>query len=237
MPVFYLSENRLSFPPPFLADETGLLAIGGDLSTQRLIKAYSSGVFPWYNEDEPILWWSPDPRLVLFPRELHVSKSLAKVIRKNIYEITVDLAFKEVINKCRYVHTETKSGTWLVDDMVNAYICLHEQGYAHSVEAWKGGDLVGGLYGVALGSCFFGESMFSTADNASKAAFAVFVKWLDDNGFDMIDCQVTTKYLSSFGAKEIKRLDFLTLLSESLKKPGSPGNWSDMFKRSNRRSD
>lgn len=229
MPVFYLTENRLTFPPPFLADETGLLAIGGDLSVPRLLKAYSAGIFPWYNEDEPILWWSPDPRLVLFPEELHVSRSLAKVMKKNIYDITVDLAFREVIEKCRSVHTETKSGTWLVDEMIEAYITLHDQGYAHSVETWKDGELVGGLYGVALGSCFFGESMFSEADNASKVAFAVFVKWLREKEFDMVDCQVTTRYLTTFGAREIKRLDFLTRLSDSVSRPGITGSWDRLF--------
>jgi len=234
MPVFYLSENTHIFPPPFLADDTGLLAIGGDLSVPRLIKAYSAGIFPWYNEDEPILWWSPDPRLVLFPGELHISRSLAKIIRKNDYEISVDKAFKDVITKCREVHTETKSGTWLVDEMVNAYMLLHERGYAHSVEAWKDGELVGGLYGVSIGKCFFGESMFSTSDNSSKVAFAVFTKWLVKMGFEMIDCQVATKYLSSFGAREIARKEFLALLAKSIAKPGIFGSWTSLFDEENK---
>ncbi len=229
MPVFYLSENKLTFPPAFFADDTGLLAIGGDLSVPRLLKAYSSGIFPWYNDDEPILWWSPDPRLVLFPEELHVSRSLAKVIRKNLYDITVDMAFRDVITNCRMVHAETKSGTWLVDEMVDAYLRLHEQGYAHSVEAWKDGSLAGGLYGVALGKCFFGESMFSVAENSSKVAFAVFTKWLLENGFDIIDCQVATRHLSSFGAREIKRTEFLERLSEAIAKPGIEGSWANLF--------
>jgi len=233
MPVFYLSENKLAFPPPFLADQTGLLAVGGDLSVPRLIKAYSEGIFPWYNEDEPILWWSPDPRLVLFPENLHISKSLAKVIKKNVYEISVDRAFKDVITKCREVHTETKQGTWLVDEMVDAYVLLHEKGYAHSVEAWKEGLLVGGLYGVAIGKCFYGESLFSTADNSSKVAFAVFTKWLCKMGFDMIDCQVATKYLSSFGAKEIARKTFLGFLAKSIVKSGMPGSWTSIFEKGN----
>ncbi len=229
MPVFYLSENKLTFPPPFLADKTGLLAVGGDLSMQRLIKAYSEGIFPWYNEDEPILWWSPDPRLVLFPEELHIGRSLAKVIAKNIYDITVDRSFEEVITKCRDVHTETKSGTWLVDEMLDAYMLLHESGYAHSVEAWKDGDLVGGLYGVCLGKCFFGESMFSTSDNSSKVAFAVFTKWLAKIGFEMIDCQVATRYLSSFGAREIPRKEFLGILDKIIVKPQIIGSWTSIF--------
>jgi leucyl/phenylalanyl-tRNA--protein transferase len=229
MTVFYLSENKLAFPPAFLADDTGLLAVGGDLSIPRLLKAYSSGIFPWYNEDEPILWWSPDPRLVLFPGELHVSRSLAKVIRKNIYEITVDMAFRDVITGCRTVHTETKSGTWLVDEMLEAYISLHEHGYAHSVEAWRDGVLSGGLYGVALGKCFFGESMFSVSDNASKVAFSLFTEWLMKNGFEMIDCQVATRYLSSFGAREISRKEFLERLAAAIEKPGIMGSWSDRF--------
>jgi len=229
MPVFYLSENKLTFPPPFLADKTGLLAVGGDLSMQRLIKAYSEGIFPWYNKDEPILWWSPDPRLVLFPEELHIGRSLAKVIAKNIYDITVDRSFEEVITKCRDVHTETKSGTWLVDEMLDAYMLLHESGYAHSVEAWKDGDLVGGLYGVCLGKCFFGESMFSTSDNSSKVAFAVFTKWLAKIGFEMIDCQVATRYLSSFGAREIPRKEFLGILDKIIVKPQIIGSWTSIF--------
>ncbi|WP_027360130.1 leucyl/phenylalanyl-tRNA--protein transferase [Desulforegula conservatrix] len=229
MPVFYLSENKQTFPPPFLADQTGLLAVGGDLSVQRLITAYSSGIFPWYNEDEPILWWSPDPRLVLFPDEIHISRSLAKAIRKNVYEISVDKAFKDVITKCRDVHTETKSGTWLVDEMLAAYVLLHELGYAHSVEAWKGEELVGGLYGVSIGKCFFGESMFSTSDNSSKVAFAVFTKWLAKMDFEIIDCQVATKYLSSFGAREIPRKEFLGLLEKTVVKPGIIGRWTSLF--------
>ena len=229
MPVFYLSENKQTFPPPFLADQTGLLAVGGDLSVQRLITAYSAGIFPWYNDDEPILWWSPDPRLVLFPDEIHISRSLAKAIRKNVYEISVDKAFRDVITKCRDVHTETKSGTWLVDEMLDAYVLLHELGYAHSVEAWKDEELVGGLYGVSIGKCFFGESMFSTVDNSSKVAFAVFTKWLATMGFEMIDCQVATKYLSSFGAREISRKEFLGLLSKTVVKPGIIGRWTSLF--------
>lgn len=229
MPVFYLSENRLTFPPPFLADDTGLLAVGGDLSIPRLLKAYSSGVFPWYNEDEPILWWSPDPRLVLFPNELHISRSLAKVIKKGTYRITLDRAFKEVIENCKNVHTKTKEGTWIVDEMVEAYIKLHEEGYAHSVEAWDNDRLVGGLYGVSIGRCFFGESMFSIADNASKMAFAVFTKWLTSMGFDLIDCQVATKYLASFGAKEVSRKKFLEILAVSVSKPGLIGSWESYF--------
>jgi len=226
MPVFLLSE-RHRFPNPRLATNEGLLAIGGDLSLDRLLLAYHNGIFPWFSEGEPILWWSPDPRLVLFPDEFKPSKSLRKIIRRQIFDITLDQAFPEVIRECAQVRIEHQEGTWIVSDMIDAYCQLHESGFAHSVEAWQAGKLVGGLYGVSLGRCFFGESMFSRVSNASKVAFAGLVDYLKTHAFDLIDCQVTTQHLISLGAKEIPRQRFLDLLSLALQKPTLQGSWQD----------
>ena len=217
MPVFYLSE-KIQFPPPHLADKSGLLAIGGDLSLNRMLAAYSKGIFPWYMEGEPILWWSPDPRLVLDPRDLRVSKSLLKIIKKKIFQVTLDLAFEQVILGCARLGTKNRDKTWLVKDMREAYIDLHKAGYAHSVEAWQNNELVGGLYGVALGGCFFGESMFTRISNASKVAFVYLVEVLQSLNFDIIDCQVTTGHLKRFGAREIPRSVFLKALEAALTK-------------------
>ncbi|MDX9787765.1 MAG: leucyl/phenylalanyl-tRNA--protein transferase [Desulfobacterales bacterium] len=227
MPVFLLS-NTIAFPPPHLADKSGLLAVGGDLSRERLIKAYRSGIFPWYSGGEPILWWSPDPRLVLFPHALHVSKRLERILRKGEFQISFDRAFPEVIRACAESRAQKNEGTWLVPEMIEAYETLHEFGQAHSVEAWRNGQLVGGLYGVSLGRCFFGESMFTKVANASKAAFVTLVRQLTALNFDMIDCQVTTAHLVNFGATEISRKKFLILLDASLKKPTIPGRWSGL---------
>lgn len=226
MPVFLLSE-RHRFPNPRLATNEGLLAIGGDLSPDRLLLAYHNGIFPWFSEGEPILWWSPDPRLVLFPDEFKPSKSLRKIIRRQIFDITLDQAFPEVIRECAQVRIEHQEGTWIVSDMIDAYCQLHESGFAHSVEAWQAGKLVGGLYGVSLGRCFFGESMFSRVSNASKVAFAGLVDYLKAHAFDLIDCQVTTQHLISLGATEIPRQRFLDLLSLALQKPTLQGSWQD----------
>lgn len=224
MPV-YLLDKRLVFPPPERAREDGLLAVGGDLSLERLLLAYKMGIFPWFSRHDPILWWSPDPRLVLFPGDLRVSRSLKKTIRKNIFDITADTAFYDVIRLCADVRLEHGDDTWIVDEMIDAYSALHEAGFAHSFEAWREGELVGGLYGVSIGGAFFGESMFSTVSNASKAAFVKFVEHLEQNGFDIIDCQVSTRHLLSLGAAEIPRRTFLTLLRNALKKPSRKGRW------------
>lgn len=208
MPVFTLSK-RLSFPPPHLAIKEGLLAVGGDLSVERLLLAYRSGIFPWYSQGEPILWWSPDPRLVLYPNELRISKSLGKVIKRNIFQITFDQAFDAVIEACAGVKRSYGEGTWITDEMKAAYCELHRQGHAHSVEAWQDGQLVGGLYGVSIGRAFFGESMFSRVSNASKVAFAAFVENLQHLNFKLIDCQVKTDHLIRFGAREVPRKLFL----------------------------
>ena len=224
MPIFLLS-NQLVFPPVHLAHNSGLLAIGGDLSAKRLLLAYKLGIFPWFSDEEPIMWWSPDPRLVLYPGELKVSKSLKKIIKKDIIHVTMDSAFNRVIASCAQVRLQKNEGTWVGKNMITAYCKLHDLGYAHSVEAWSEGELVGGLYGVSLGKCFFGESMFTRKNNASKVAFVKFVEYLKALSFDMIDCQVTTDLLISFGAKEIPRKQFLKQLEKSLKVPTIKGKW------------
>jgi len=227
MPVYRLTDEII-FPPPQLADKTGLLAIGGDLCEERLLLAYSLGIFPWYSEDEPILWWSPDPRLVLYPDEIKVSKSLEKIIKKQVFDVTFDAAFEQVINLCAGSGRRENEGTWILPDMIDAYSRLHENGYAHSVEAWKDGILSGGLYGVSLGSCFFGESMFTLESNASKVAFAGLVEYLKENSFDLIDCQVSTGHLKRFGAREIPRSLFLKQLKKSLEIWTLKGKWGRM---------
>ena len=225
MPVYQLSED-LVFPSPHLASKEGLLAVGGDLTRNRLLLAYSLGIFPWYSEGEPILWWSPDPRLVLYPHELKVSRSLDKVINKDRFKVTVDCAFERVIKDCARVRLENREGTWIVDEMVKAYCSLHESGFAHSIEAWAGDRLAGGLYGVSLGKCFFGESMFTRISNASKVAFVVLVNHLKSQGFAMIDCQITTGHLTRFGAREISRARYLDELDQALKAGTLKGKWS-----------
>ena len=211
---FWLTPD--SFFPPLetaLVKPNGLLAAGGDLSPERLIEAYRSGIFPWFNANETILWWSPDPRMVLFPSELRISRSLNKILRNSNYEVRVDSAFSQVIQACAEPR-KGQSGTWIHSDMVSAYTVLHEMGLAHSVETWVGGELVGGLYGIAQGKMFFGESMFSRTHDASKIAFVHLVKQLERWNFKMIDCQMKTTHRASFGAREIPRKEFSQRLKE-----------------------
>ncbi len=215
MPIFRLSEH-LEFPPAWLARADGLLCIGGDLTPDRLILAYQKGIFPWYSETEPILWWSPDPRLILFPKRIKVARSLKKKIRKNIFTITIDNAFKSVIASCSRPRGKPNEGTWLVSEMIEAYIRLHEIGIAHSVEAWHEDRLVGGLYGVCLGHSFFGESMFSLESDASKVALVSLANHLRRHRFSFIDCQVSSSHLINMGAVEISRHSFLNLLSQAI---------------------
>jgi len=215
MPVFRLPEE-LIFPSPELADEDGLLAVGGDLSEERLLLAYSMGIFPWYSDGSPILWWSPDPRLVLIPGDLKVSRSLRQVLKKGIFTVTMNTAFEEVIRNCAEISREGQQGTWITGEMIDAYIRLHRAGYAHSVESWQNGELAGGLYGIALGKAFFGESMFAKKSNASKAAFVTLVENLHTLHYHFIDCQVATAHLRSLGAKEITRKKFLQMLKKAL---------------------
>lgn len=200
-----------------MATEDGLLAVGGDLSVDRLLLAYRSGIFPWYAEGDPILWWSPDPRLVLFLDELNISRSLKKTLRQGVFQITMDAAFEQVISACANTRLENGTGTWITEEMKNAYCRLHELGYAHSVEAWRDGQLAGGLYGVSLGSAFFGESMFSQATNASKVCLAHLVQYLQTHGFAFIDCQVATDHLQRMGARNIPRKAFIEKLNVALR--------------------
>lgn len=217
----YLLDNvhKTIFPDVKLAlqDPDGLLAVGGDLSIERLVSAYQKGIFPWYSEDQPILWWSPDPRMVLEPKELKVSRSLAKKIRQQRYQVTFDQCFEDVIIECSKPRLEkgsVQSETWIIDEMIAAYINLHKAGFAHSVECWLDNKLVGGLYGIAIGQVFFGESMFSRVSDASKIAFATFTKQLQQWDFKLIDCQVYTSHLESLGAKMISRQKFINLLQQ-----------------------
>ncbi len=225
MPIFRLTKS-LVFPPAHYAEPDGLLAIGGDLSIERLLLAYQLGIFPWYSHNTPILWWSPDPRLVLFPGELKISTSLHRVIRKGVFQITADCAFRAVMEHCASTPRKSGEGTWIVPEMIEAYCALHKAGFAHSVESWREGRLVGGLYGVAIGQVFFGESMFALESDASKTAFAHLVSMLRQWDFALIDCQVTTDHLQRFGAREIPRKDFLLLLKRALESHSPGGAWS-----------
>lgn len=215
MPIFLLSDDS-SFPPPRFAERDGLLAVGGDLSQKRLLNAYAAGIFPWYSEGSPILWWSPDPRLVLLPDELKVSRSLRQCLRKGVFKITINEAFEEVIRACADIRRKGQKGTWITKEMKDAYIQLHHAGYAHSVEAWDEEGLAGGLYGIILKKVFFGESMFAKKNNASKAAFVTFVEQLRLRDFVMIDCQMKTEHLISLGAREISRAAYLKILKKAL---------------------
>jgi leucyl/phenylalanyl-tRNA--protein transferase len=215
------------FPPveKALKDPNGLLAAGGDLSSERLLAAYRRGIFPWYTGDEPILWWSPDPRMVLYCAELKVSRSLAKSARNKGYEVRVDTAFREVLSGCAGARRDS-GGTWLSEDMRKAYFALHRAGYAHSFETWRKGELLGGLYGVALGRMFYGESMFSRATDASKVALVALVEELRARGFPLIDCQVRTPLLASLGAREIPRRSFLREIAALVNYEQAPGKWT-----------
>lgn len=228
MAPFWIDPNDTSyrFPDVSLALEEpdGLLAIGGSLSPQRLKSAYCQGIFPWYNEDQPILWWSPDPRAVIFPPKLHVSRSLRKTLRKNPFTFSIDQTFEAVINACSEPRLK-QQGTWISPEMKAAYCKMHQLGYAHSVECWLNDDLVGGLYGLAFGKVFFGESMFSRVTDASKVAFVYFVKQLQNWGFLMIDCQVESEHLTSLGAELIPRKQFVHMLENLCFLPGKSGPW------------
>ncbi|RME34548.1 MAG: leucyl/phenylalanyl-tRNA--protein transferase [Deltaproteobacteria bacterium] len=218
MPVYRLGPD-LVFPPAELAEANGLLAVGGDLSSERLLLAYSMGIFPWFNEGDPILWWSPDPRCVLFPGEVHVSRSLRKVLRRAGFQVSFDQDFDGVIRACAQVRCERGEETWITAEMIQAYRVLFRLGYAHSVEVWKQGELVGGLYGVALGRFFFGESMFSRCSNASKVALVNLCYSLRQAGYLLIDCQLPNPHLYSLGARDLARSRFLSLLSQAGLRP------------------
>ncbi len=224
MPVYQLDE-RIAFPRPQLADEDGLLAIGGDLRPERLLLAYAHGIFPWYSEGVPILWHSPDPRMVLEIGKVHMSRSLRKAIRRGTYEIKLDTAFRRVVGHCATVDRPDHCGTWITNDMTEAYSQLHDLGFAHSAEAWRDGRLVGGVYGVSLGSLFFGESMFALEPDASKVAFVALVEQLADWGLELVDCQVHTEHLERFGAVMWPRERYLDFLADAMVKPTLRGTW------------
>ena len=214
MALFAL-QQELIFPPVNLAEPDGLLAMGGDLSTERLLLAYKSGIFPWYEGDVP-LWWCPDPRFVLFPEKLKVSKTMRQLIKKETFRFSVNTNFRSVIRECKTSSRKNQHGTWITDEVEEAYCLLHEKGYAHSAEAWVGDDLAGGLYGIRMGKVFFGESMFSHQSNASKLAFIRYVQLLQQEGIELIDCQVHTAHLESLGAEMIPREIFMKKLESLL---------------------
>ena len=224
MPIYRLGR-AVAFPDPALAEPDGLLAVGGDLRPERLLEAYARGIFPWFDDRSPILWWSPDPRLVLAPEELHVSRSLARTLRRGTFRVTADTAFDSVIRRCAEKGRPGQRGTWITPEMIDAYCALHRLGFAHSFEAWEGETLVGGLYGVSLGAVFFGESMFADAPDASKVAFARGVAWLASRGVGLVDCQVRTDHLVSLGARELPRREFLARVEAALKAPTLRGRW------------
>jgi len=224
MPLFRLSE-QIEFPPAWLARPDGLLCIGGDLCSERLLLAYKNGIFPWFSDNEPILWWSPDPRLVLFPKDINISRSLKKTIRKQHFRVTINTAFEQTIVSCAQPRKEGNEGTWLVEEMIDAYIGLHKLGYAHSIETWCNDRLVGGLYGICLGHSFFGESMFSVESDASKVALVALANHLKNSNFDLIDCQVSSNHLFNMGAVEISRHSFLKILKRSVARKNDSNIW------------
>ncbi|MBC7749495.1 MAG: leucyl/phenylalanyl-tRNA--protein transferase [Methylotenera sp.] len=208
----YFLSKELFFPPVSEANNDGILAIGGDLSTARLMLAYKSGIFPWFEEGEPIFWWSPNPRMVLFLDELVVSKSMRNILNRNIFQVTFNQNFREVISNCQKIKRQGQNGTWITNDMIEAYCKLNELGLAKSVEVWQNDQLVGGLYGIDLGNIFCGESMFSKVSNASKVAFITLANQLKKDNYNLLDCQVYNEHLESLGCREISREDFMELL-------------------------
>ena len=226
MPIFWLSEQNIVFPDPELADPQGVLAIGGDLSPQRLLKAYQMGIFPWFSPGDPILWWSPDPRFVLYPDELKVARSMRPYFNQRKFDVTFDRQFETVMRHCAAQYRAGQGGTWITKGMIKGYTQLHEMGYAHSVEVLQEGKLVGGLYGIALGKVFFGESMFTEASNASKFGFISLVRKLKERGFWLVDCQQETSHLASLGARSIPRRKFLGYLKRNEQEAGLKGSWA-----------
>jgi leucyl/phenylalanyl-tRNA--protein transferase len=220
-----LSKYSYTFPNPRFASDEGLLAYGGDLSSSRLLTAYRNGIFPWYNPGDPILWWSPNPRLLLYPKDFYVRKSFRRVLRNGGFSVTFDHAFEAVIRHCATVKREGQKSTWITEEMQEAFIRLHEEGFAHSVEVYKNGELAGGLYGIAMGKAFFGESMFSLKPDASKVAFKALSDVLGLRGYDFIDCQMETGHMIGLGAKTVERDMFLDALHEALQKPSDLGSW------------
>lgn len=230
MPVYQLDPYYMAFPPADHANDDGLLAVGGALREDWLLLAYEQGIFPWYNEGDPILWWSPDPRFVLIPSEVKVHKSMRTVINSGKYQFAMDTAFDRVIDHCADIPRHGQNGTWITGHMKQAYKDLHKLGMAHSAEAWENGKLVGGLYGVSIGGAFFGESMFSTKSNASKFALISLCGWLEAKGFTLIDCQIYSSHLEKLGAKLVSRAWFLDALEQALESETLAGSWQDLTK-------
>jgi leucyl/phenylalanyl-tRNA--protein transferase len=226
--IFQLGTDIL-FPPVELADSDGVLAYGGDLSIERLLLAYKSGIFPWYDDRNPILWWSPDPRFVVYPDRVYYSRSMKKVLKRNEFKITADCVFSEVIHNCAVMKRKHQLGTWITSEMEEAYCMMHKQGYAHSFEAWKDDKLVGGLYGISIGKVFFGESMFQIESNASKAAFLSMAAFLNKLEFHLIDSQVHTHHLESLGAEHIPRDMYLTKLKKAIQFKTVIGSWTNLY--------
>jgi leucyl/phenylalanyl-tRNA--protein transferase len=226
---FLTEDDYYRFPPPEEATPEGIVAVGGNLSPGMLLSAYQQGVFPWYSKGEPIVWWNPDPRFILYPAKLKVSQSMYKILKQNCFSIVLDKDFQQVIKNCQTIRRKGQPGTWITAEMLKAYCELHTLGYAHSIEVREGETLIGGLYGISLGKCFFGESMFSHQANASKAALITLAWTLFDAGFHFIDCQVHTDHLESLGAESISRHDFMLRLAEALKAETFKGNWSEIF--------
>ncbi|MFK7772464.1 MAG: leucyl/phenylalanyl-tRNA--protein transferase [Saprospiraceae bacterium] len=231
MPVFWLTDE-LSFPPADLANEDGILAVGGDLSTDRLLLAYSMGLFPWFNPEDPILWWSPDPRFILYPQNLKVSKSMRPYFNQKKFTVTFDTQFEKVMAACQQQYRKGQGGgTWITDEMIDSYTELNRMGFAHSVEVWQGEELVGGLYGISLGKIFFGESMFAKASNASKFGFITLVQKLKELDFWLIDCQQRTQHLESLGGEFIDRKDFISFMEKNKIQETTQGNWGTLFSK------
>ena len=226
---WFTQDESFLFPSPENASPEGILCSGGNLSPGILLSAYRQGIFPWFNENDPIIWWSPNPRFVLMPEELHVSGTMRKLLKKNRFRLSLDTAFDEVITHCSRVPRPGQRGTWISPDMVEAYSRLHSLGYGHSAEAWIDDRLVGGLYGISIGTAFFGESMFSLEPDASKAVFIPLVWRLRDEGFTLIDSQVQTNHVQSLGGRNIDRQDYLNILAAAIASPGDRGNWGDIF--------
>ncbi|KXX68765.1 leucyl/phenylalanyl-tRNA--protein transferase [Flammeovirga sp. SJP92] len=230
MPIFQLEEDSVLFPPARMTDESGILAVGGDLTPRRIIEAYASGVFPWFNPEDPLLWWSPDPRCVLFPENIYVSKSMRQLLRRNTFKVTFDQDFAGVISACKEIYRPDQGGTWITDEMEDAYNQLHKIGFMHSVEVWEGDELVGGLYGGAMQKAFFGESMFSKRSNASKYGFIMLCQNLIEQQYEIIDCQMHTPHLESLGAEEIPRDAFLLYTNRNQQREFDRQNWNEIFR-------
>lgn len=230
MSVFFLHEDSCSFPDPESADEDGLIAVSENLSTQQLIASYASGIFPWFQEEDLFFWFSPDPRCILYPHQISISKSMHQLIKKNYFQVTFDKHFSFVIQQCANTkRKEENNSSWINENFISAFTSLHEKGIAHSVEVWREDKIVGGLYGLSIGSCFFGESMFSTESNASKFGFIYLAQYLRNHSFLFIDCQLPTPHLKSMGAIEMKRTNYLQVLKTGLQKKSVIGDWNNTY--------